>query len=399
MSQIHTVQLPDIGEGVVEGEVIEWLKKEGAEVAKDEPVVVVMTDKATVELPAPVAGKIKQHYYKAGQIALVGKPLYSIEHGSGEEAIVAPAPAPEKRAPQPQKPVVSQADAVREHVHTAAGEKLALPSTRRLARELGVDINTLQGSGKEGRIEPQDLHAAIILDGEEETDRLEPIVGIRRLMLKKMAESKRTIPHFSYFERVDASRLIQLRLKVGEKALEEGIQLSFMPFFIRALSLTIKNYPKINASVDAEKTELILHNHHNVGIAVSSEQGLIVPVLKHVEAMDLTTLIHEYEKLKQNALANALSPQEMRGGTITVSNFGVLGGDGVWATPIINPPEVAILALAKIAPMPVAVNGQIVIKNMVNLSWSFDHRIIDGHLAALVSHHYAQLINNPGSLL
>lgn len=392
MSKIHTVQLPDIGEGVVEGEVISWLKKVGTPVAKDEPVVVVMTDKATVELPAPVAGKIKQHFYEAGQVALVGKPLYSIEHGEGaaEQPIAEPKKAepPKEKAKKTPSPSLPTA--------TLEGGSLALPATRHLAHELGVDLETIHGSGKDGRIEPYDLRVA---PTSQEQQPRQPITGIRRLMFKKMTESKRTIPHFSYFERVDVSRLIQLRTKVGEEALKEHINLSFMPFFIRALSLTIKKYPIINASVDAEKLELLMHPHHNIGIAVSSEHGLIVPVLKNVEEMNLITLVHEYETLKQNALANASTPQEMRDGTITISNFGGLGGDGVWATPIINPPEVAILAIAKIAPMPVVVNGQTVVRNMANLSWSFDHRVIDGHLAALVSHHFAQLIYNPGLLL
>lgn len=389
MSQIFTVILPDIGEGVVEGEVIQWLKNPGDSVKKDEPVVIIMTDKATVELPAPTPGHVSDCFYKAGDIAKVGKPIYAIAtENQTNELSPPPSPTPTQKishttTPSPQR----------------STHALALPSTRHLAKEMGIDIDSIKGTGPDGRITPKDLHEVQEQVQPREDDNVEPITGVRRLMMKKMAESKKTIPHFSYFERVDATRLIKLRQKIAAEAEKESIHLTYMPFFLKALSLTISKYPKINSTIDPQNAKLHLHPHQNIGIAMALDQGLIVPVLKNIETLSLPDIIHSFESLKKKAQTNTLEPTDMREGTITISNYGVLGGDGVWATPIIQPPEVAILALAKITPMPVVTNGEVSAKNVLNLSWSFDHRIIDGHLAALVSHHFAQLIENPAALL
>ncbi len=397
MAQEFTVILPDIGEGVVEGEVIEWLKKPGDAVRKDEAIVVVMTDKATVELPAPKAGELSKCYYKAGEIAKVGKPLYSIAVADTEELSKAEA-VPQPKREEPKAAAVPEEKPCPAIVHT--GRSLALPSTRKIAKELGINLDSVKGSGKDGRVLLEDLHFDAEPGAEpREEDIIEPITGIRRLMMKKMAEAKRTIPHFSYFERVEVSRLIQLRKKISVDADKEGIHLTYMPFFIKALSLTLTKFPKVNSSVDAQNAKLHLHPYHHIGIAMATDQGLIVPVLKHVEKLNLSEVIHAYEELKKKTASHSLDPKDMREGTITISNYGVLGGDGIWATPIIQPPETAILAVAKIAQMPVAVNGEVAVKNMAHLSWSFDHRIIDGHLAAQVSHYFAQLLHNPASLL
>lgn len=386
MEEVHHVNLPDIGEGVVEGEVIQWLKSPGDFLKKDEPVVIVMTDKATVELPAPIEGHLTECFYKTGEIAAVGKPLYSI---SGKQSL---APVPETK--KIEKKEIKPASATFKE-----DQSLALPSTRHLAKEFEIDLDTLKGTGKEGRITDKDLLQSSHSTSQHETTAIETLTGIKKQMLKTMAESKKTIPHFSYFESADATRLIQLRQKVSEQAVLEGIHLTYMPFFIKALSLTLQKYPKINCSLDAEKAQLYLHEHHHIGIAIASDQGLIVPVLKHVERMSLAEIIQEYENIKQKSLTHSFSPNDMREGTITISNFGVLGGEGAWATPIIPLPQVAILAIAKITPMPVAVNGQVLVRNKVNFSWSFDHRVIDGHLAAQVSHYYVQLIQNPATVL
>lgn len=393
MTNLHQVNLPDIGEGVVEGEVIEWLKSPGDSVRKDEPVVVVMTDKATVELPAPVQGKLAECYYKAGQVAIVGKPLYAI---ATEETL-----RQEKPHEIAEKPLILEIETPNkpEKTCTKADHSFALPATRHLAKELGIELDAVSGSGKNGRITEKDLFQAIQSTAPLHEDYTESITGIRKQMMKSMSESKRTIPHFSYFESAEATRLIQLRQKVSEQAEAEGIHLTYMPFFIKALSLTLSKYPKINSSIDPSKALLYLHPHHNIGIAMATEQGLIVPVLKQVEKLSLAEIIYAYETIKQKSQTNSFSPEDMRGGTISISNFGVLGGEGAWATPIIPLPQAAILAIAKITPMPVAVNGQVLVRNKINLSWSFDHRIVDGHLAANVSHYFAQLIQNPAPLL
>lgn len=403
MQTIYTVNLPDIGEGVVEGEVIEWLKKTGDSLRQDEPVVVVMTDKATVELPAPHPGILAKQYFQPGQIAIKGKPLYDIElttpiqmDAKPEKKVQPTSSPPEKiSVPQPIPP------------EKPFGEKrgIAAPPVRKLAKELGVDLNRISGTGKEGRITPQDLQqfakprtcrtSILHLSDDEEL----PVVGIRHLMAERMAESHASIPMFSYFEQTEATRLVQLRNSFKEKALKENIHITYMPFFIRALSLTIKKFPQLNSSFDATCHKLYMHKHHNVGIAIASPYGLIVPVLKNVQEMSLYELIRAYEQLKNKALENKLTSHDMKEATITISNYGVLGGGGLWATPIVNYPETTILAVARIQKQPVIKDEAIVIRDTLNLSWSFDHRVIDGEIAASCSHYYSTFIHNPSRML
>lgn len=366
-----TVTLPDIGEGVVEGEVIAWLKQPGDLVGQDEPVVVVMTDKATVELPAPQPGKIAKHYFKVGEIAIKDKPLYDIELSSDASLV--------------------------------KSEKVqASPATRRLAKELEIDVQQVAGSGKEGRVVKSDLSRfkaskTPILRFEGDTE--EPLAGIRLLMAEKLSESVRTIPHFSYFERADVTRLVKLREKISEEAQKEGIGLTYMPFFIRALSRCIVNYPLLNASLDMEKKVIIRHKPHNIGIAMAAPYGLIVPVLKHVEEMTLTDLIRAYDMLKKRAFDNKLQSLDMKEATVSLTNFGALSGASLGGTPIISPPELAICGVARILKTPVVVHDEIVIRDIMNVSFSFDHRVIDGQLAAKISATFCSLLENPAELL
>lgn len=342
MDKIITVNLPDIGEGIVEGEVIAWLKKTGEQVSLDEPVVTVMTDKATVDLPSPYAGTMRKHYFQEGEIAVVGKPLYEIE----------------------------------------TGKVLATPATRRLAKEMGIDLKQVVPSGE--RVTREDLERGA-------DDEIKPLHGIPKLMAKKMSDSHREVAPFSYFEQVDATRLIQLRNKLKEQA-----NVTFMPLFIRALSLALTKFPAVNSSLAGDAQ--VIHHSHNVGIATTTGQGLIVPVLKSVEKMNLEQVIAAYEVLRRKMAANKLEAADMHGGTITISNFGTLSPGSLWATPVINYPEAAILALAKIHKVPVVINDQIVVREMLNLSWTFDHRLIDGHLGAHFAHEFAALIANPNLL-
>lgn len=399
MSKIFTVTMPDIGEGVVEGEVLEWLKKVGDSLGQDEPVVVVMTDKATVELPSPYPGKLVKLHYQPGQIAVKDKPLYDIELAS--EVAAKPVVQETKRqVSQASTPVSQASQPISTEHHTQAA-----PTTRQVAKKLGVDINLVAGTGKGGRVTAQDIKnftastqsLTVIerLPGDEES----PLIGIRHLMAERMAESNTNIPHFSYFEAAEATRLIQLRQSFKEKASEEGIHVTYMPFLIRALSMTIKRFPVLNSSLDMAQNKLILRKQHNVGIAAATEHGLIVPVLKNIQEMSMQELIRSYDQLKKKIEAGKLHPSDMKEGTITISNFGVLGGEGLWATPIIIYPEVAILAAAKIHKQPIVKNGEVVARDILNLSWSFDHRVIDGKLAASISHHFTTLIQNPAQLI
>lgn len=400
MGKIFIVNFPEIGEGVIEGEVIEWRKQVGDVLMQDEPVVVVMTDKATVELPAPHPGVLKKCYKQIGEIAIRDQPLYEIEiEGNGlTEPLQAGKSAPAaKKSPikTPTEPIQNDS----KHV-------LATPKVRGLARQLDIPLTGIKGTGNDGRITAKDLplqtkqnvHEPLgifQLPGDEE----QPLIGIKALMAKKMAESKAKIPHFSYFEDADATRLIQLKENSKHKASAEGIHLTYMPFILRALSICIKKYPILNSSFDVENSKVILHHKQNIGIAMSTPLGLIVPVLKEVETLGLEILIRNYEELIQRARRNKLLPSDMKEGTLTVSNFGSNGSHGLWATPIINYPEVAIVAIGRIHQQPIAKNGIVSIGNRINFSWSFDHRVIDGEMAAHISRSLCSLIENPAALL
>ena len=386
MSKIFTVRFPDIGEGVVEGEVVEWLKNPGDTLGQDEHVVVVMTDKATVELPSPYPGKLVKQYLQPGQVAVKDKPLYDIE----TEVDIR------------EKPVKTEKVETITSIKTVSkseGKALATPIVRKLAKELSIPIDQVKGTGKDGCVTMEDLKRHNNPTQAEEGDEERPIIGIRHLMAKKMAESKRNIPHFSYFEQVDATRLIKLKEKIHQEAHQEGIRITYMPFLIRALSMTLAKYPEINSTLDMEKSKLMVHHSHNIGIAVATAMGLIVPVLKDVQRMSLKDIIRNYDELKRKAMENRLQPSDMKGATITISNFGVAGGSGLWATPIINFPEVSILAVARIQKQALIKNDEVVVRDAINLSWSFDHRVIDGDTAAHVSHNFGSLIHNPASLL
>lgn len=386
MPKIFTVKFPDIGEGVVEGEVVEWLKKPGDSLSQDEHVVVVMTDKATVELPSPYPGKLVKQYVQPGQVAVKDKPLYDIETES------------EIKTKESKGLAVEQPAQVKS-IPKSTNKATATPVVRKLAKELNIPINQIKGTGKDGRVTVEDLKNQTAPTKIEVGDEERPLIGIRHLMAKKMAESKRNIPHFSYFEQVEATRLIQLKEKVSHEAQQEGIKITYMPFLIRALSLTISKYPEINSTLEMDKSKLIVHHAQHVGIAVATTMGLIVPVLKDVQNMNLREIIRQYEDLKKKALENRLLPNDMKGATITISNFGVAGGTGLWATPIINFPEVAILAVARIQKQPLVRNESVMVRDALNMSWSFDHRVIDGDTAAHVSRFYAGLIHNPATLL
>jgi pyruvate dehydrogenase E2 component (dihydrolipoamide acetyltransferase)/2-oxoisovalerate dehydrogenase E2 component (dihydrolipoyl transacylase) len=384
--------MPDIGEGVVEGEVISWLKQVGEPVKQDEPVLVLMTDKATVELPSPYPGTLAKQYYSVGQIALKGKPLYDI----ATEVIEEVRPKVFQEKPQSTK--------TERPLQSSSTKGQAAPPVRKLAKELGIDIGQVSGTGPDGRVLREDLKQ--FKRAHEETpithlpgDQENPIVGIRHLMAERMAESKEKIPHFSYFEMADVTRLVQMRDRMKVDAAKEGIKITFMPFFIKALSLCLKKHPLFNSSIDLDKNVIVLHQPHNIGIAIAGPFGLIVPVIKGVDQLPLFDVIRAYDRLIAKAKSNQLQPSDMKDGTITISNFGALAGGSLGGTPIINYPEVAILGIARIHKQPLALHDQIVARDCVNCSWSFDHRIIDGNLAAAFSYDFVKLIEHPAQLL
>jgi len=401
--QIFTFTFPDIGEGVVEGEIIQWLKKIGDEVKKDEAVVTVMTDKATVELPSPYPGALLKQYYKEGEVAIKDRPLFDIELQAGIQL-------PKKSTSEPFKKEINlkepnkkiQKKNLTDHNQAV----LAPPNLRKLAKDLGIDLRNINPSGNHGQITLEDLKGYSNCQNLKETlnqtllplegDESKKLTGIAGLMAKKMG--KVHIPQFSYFEDVDVTRLIQLRNNSNKIAKDQGINLSYMPFLIRALQLTICEYPLMNTSLDVQSDSLVFHKKINVSIAMATPNGLIVPVMKDVEKMNLTDIINAYQALKIRAKEGSLNSSDMKEGTITLSNFGSLG-NGKWATPMIMPPEVCILAVSKITKTPAVKDDQIVILDTLNLSFSFDHRVLDGQDAAKISDCFCKLIKDPLKLL
>jgi len=416
MSNIFTVNLPDIGEGVVEGEVVEWLKKEGDTLAQDEPVVMVMTDKASVELPAVYPGILSKQHVPVGEIAIKDKPLYDIQlEGDApvEKKEEKKAPKEEKKAdPDPSKPAPAPVAASAPSPRPAGQKALATPATRHYAREKDVDIQQVPGSGKGGRVTRDDINQFLSGGGsvpifgsgrtttpvhQLENDERVPLKGVRKIIAERMVESKHTIPHFAYFDEVDLTNLVDVRSKLKAEAAEQGVKLTYLPFFVRAMSQAIAKFPMVNASIDLQTQEIVYHNVQNFGIAVATENGLIVPVVKDVNNKSLLQLAAEINDLAERTRDGKAKPDELKGGTITISNIGAIGG--LWATPIINYPEAAILGMTKLQKRPVVIDDEIVIRSMMNLAWCFDHRLVDGAKAAEYSNEVIKNLENPSRML
>lgn len=388
MVKILTVLLPDIGEGVVEGEVIEWLKKEGDPVELDEAVIVVMTDKATVELPSPYKGILKKQYYAQGEIAEVHKPLYDVETTDSEQKVMKK--HTETTSAQPQ---ASEKAKSTEQV-ASCDRALATPAVKQLAKQLGIDLASVTPTGSNGQVTVEDVKRLVGKPAEAcpkvafesfPDDIVEPISGIRSLMAEAMTLSHKTIPQFSYFEQLDVTNL---KKKREEK--QKEIKTTLMPFYIHALSKALKEIPLANSSYDASSKKIYKHTRQNIGIAMDTPYGLIVPVIKGVEKMSLDEIIVAFDQLKTKAKNGQLASQDMKDATITVTNFGTLGGFA--GTPIIPVPNVTILGLGKIEAIPAVVDGAIAIREKQMICWSFDHRLIDGATAAKLSSMFTSLL-------
>ena len=415
----YVVLLPDIGEGVVEGEVIEWLKNKGDPLKQDEPVVVVMTDKATVELPAPYPGHLLDQHIPVGEKAILDKPLYTIQLANKIEkkksvVIEKPTSCPKKEAPTP---VVKNTQK-----NKAKDDKnLAIPKIRFLAKELDIDIESVQGTGVDGRVTKEDLKTFLKQESPITTkntnksvsalpplkqatqlsslpgDTKEPIFGIRRLILEKMVESKYVVPHFTFGDKFDGTRLVKLRESFKKEGLKHNLKVTYMPFFIKALSICLEKFPILNASVDHINQEIVYHSIHNIGIAMKTELGTVIPVLKDVQGKSLEWIIRQFHDLMVKARANQLTSADMKDATFTISNFGAIGGS--WGTPVINYPEVGILGIGKMEDTPIVKRNQITIAPITELSWTCDHRIIDGDIIASLSKHFVHLLQHPSELL
>jgi pyruvate dehydrogenase E2 component (dihydrolipoamide acetyltransferase) len=411
-------RLPDIGEGVVEGEVVKWHVKQGDTVSEDQPMVEVMTDKATVEIPSPKAGVIKEIRALEGKLCAVGAVMVVIEE-SGSSAAKLPPTAKEERqfldktAKSEPASVSAQTSNVISMQRATGGKVLATPATRKLARDLGVDLALVRATGPNGRVTIDDLRAAGNGGGAcgasahaatarayapmpthaDATDERVPFRGVRKKIAENMHRSRQTAAHFTYVEECDMTELMALRKRAKARAEERGIKLSFLPFVIKAVCAGLKKFPIVNATLDEAKQEIVLRKRYHVGVAAATADGLIVPVVKDADHKSLFEIARSLDELSEKTRSGKATRDDLTGSTFTISSLGTLGG--VLATPIINYPEVAILGVHKIKPTPVVRDGEIVIREMMNLSISLDHRVVDGYEGAQFLQHVISLLEDP----
>lgn len=457
-------KLPDIGEGLAEGEIVKWLVSEGDRVEEDQPLVEVMTDKATVEIPSPRAGRIAELRAAEGEVVEIGTtilifgedgaaPSTSNEEGASSTESAASgdggAGREEDQVAEARERARAERDAAESEGEGAAGGPvLATPATRKLARELEVELDRVPGSGKDGRVTKEDVRAfaegelearttpaaepeqaaeapageevgapeetaeaeapaaaeetrapaasagpEVEVETEGEEDERIPLRGLRRTIAERMAEAKRTAAHFTYVEEVDMTEVVALREEAKPLAEEQGLKLTYLPFIVRALVIALKKHPHLNASLDEEAGELVLKKYYNIGIAVDTERGLMVPVVKGADRLGVFQLAGEIERLAGAARDGSIGVEDLRGGTFTVTSTGNIGG--VLATPILNLPEVGILGVTAIRKRPVVRDDEIVVRQMMNLSLSLDHRVVDGAVGARFVRDLVKLLGDP----
>jgi len=412
-SSVTDFILPDIGEGIVECEIVEWQVKEGDTIEEDQPVVDVMTDKALVQIPAKETGVVEKLYYKQGDIAKVHEPLFAIRVAGGTSAAVKPSAAPAKTSSISSQSQSGQAEAP---VAARQGKAIASPAVRRLARELDIDLSQVSGSGAKGRVMKEDVEALANGDAQprqQETSqvassaaaqkpaggkRVEALRGVKAAMAKQMMLSVSTIPHFTYAEEFDLTQVMALQKQLKEKYADKGIRITMMPFFIKAMSLALKEFPVMNAQLNDDCTEITYFDDHNIGMAVDTKIGLLVPNVKQVQNKSIIEIAQEVTRLTQAAREGRVAQDDMKGGTISISNIGVIGG--TVATPIINKPEAAIVALGKVQELPrFDAQGNVVARKIMTASWSGDHRIIDGGTIARFNKLWQEFLEDPTSML
>jgi pyruvate dehydrogenase E2 component (dihydrolipoamide acetyltransferase) len=431
-------KLPDIGEGVTEGEIVNWLVQDGDAVAENQEMVEVMTDKATVTIGAPKAGKVSERRFKVGDTVPVGEVLIVLDlSGGGAAPAEAPKPAaPPTPAPAPAAPsggpVASAVGDIRESLPGMTPEPtrgpapasngdfftdkpLAAPATRKLARELGVDLRRVEPSGSSGRVTREDVerhaqgapapHAAAPAPAAaaappvktNEGDERVPIRGLRKRIFENMARSKHTAAHFNYIEEVDVGRLIELRDRAKPHAEKAGVKLTFLPFLVKAVVAALKLHPRLNSVIDEQAMEHVVRKTYDIGIAMATDAGLMVPVVRHADRRSVLEIGREIDRLAVAARDGKAQREDLGGSTFTVSSLGKLGG--FVAPPIINYPEVGIMGVHAIKKKPVVRGNEIVVGDIMMLSFSFDHRIIDGDVGALFAQEIVSYLENPDRLL
>jgi pyruvate dehydrogenase E2 component (dihydrolipoamide acetyltransferase) len=421
-------KLPDIGEGIHEGEIVKWLVKEGDTIKEDQPLVEVMTDKATVEIPSPAAGEILEIRAQEGEVVKVGSVLVVIGK-EGEQPKTdgrkAQAAAPARQDGQEAKSAVA---ATKTPEAPTKGRVLATPATRKLARELGVDIALVQGTGPGSRVTDEDIRqfagrkeaaperertavatapapsaerAAAVppprrVSADQQEERI-PLRGIRKRISDHMHHAKTTAAHFTYVDEVDMTELVKVREELKPLAEEKGTKLTYLPFIVRACVASLKKHPYLNASIDHEKGEIVVKYYYNIGIATATDEGLIVPVVKTADRRSILEIASEIDRLASRAREKKITVEELQGSTFTITSLGPMGG--LFATPIINSPESAILGIHEIKKRPVVIDNEIAIRDVMLIALSFDHRLIDGHVGAAFAKDVKAFLEDPKWLL
>ena len=412
-------KLPDLGEGIVESEIVEWHVKLGDDVAEDQHIVDVMTDKAVVEVTAPVSGVVANLACAAGEVLAVGAQLILFNTSNAEATNVVSNDndiKPETKINNIE-PTLSHVDAPAPATHSklpvtknsdTTPDPLTSPSVRLRARNEGIDLSLISGSGPSGRIHNSDLDAFIAAGGNQvslpntlnmhkasATNEVK-IKGLRRIIAQKMVSSSQNIPHYSYIEEIDLSALDDLRQHLNDNRKETQEKLTLLPFIMQALVKALADFPHCNALYDDQQQILTQYDPVHIGIATMTDQGLLVPVMKHVETLDIWQCAAQLRDLSQTTRAGKAKSDQLSGSTITITSLGAIGG--IASTPIINAPETTIIGINKLQERAVVRNGQIVIRKMMNLSASFDHRIVDGFDGAQLIQALKRLLENPGAI-
>ncbi|HEC2146835.1 TPA: 2-oxo acid dehydrogenase subunit E2 [Staphylococcus delphini] len=424
---MYTYIMPDAGEGTHESEILKWFVAEGDLVTEDQPLLEIQSDKAVVELPSPVSGTIKKLYVPEGEMAIVGNPIADIDTGeeeaSGQTETTAPIASEEKVEQETSEavpvPAMSDSDDVRH---------LAIPRVRIYARKHQVDLRQVKGTGNHGKITIEDIDA--YLNGSSETiqpqqvatdqpateaaeapkatqqvisregDSVEKLTPLRKIIAKAMVDSKHTSPHVTVFDQVEVSALVDHRNRMKGIAKEKNIKLTYTSYFVKAIVAMLKRFPELNASIDMDKGEILYHNYFNIGVAANTDSGLFVPVVNDADRLSLFEIAEKVTELSEKAQSGQLSSADMGSGSMTLTNVGGAATGGVWSTPIINQPEIAILGVGRIEEMFVPdENRQPVLKPILKLSFAFDHRAIDGVLAQQAINTLKMYLNNPDLLL
>ncbi|WP_047982947.1 dihydrolipoamide acetyltransferase family protein [Ornithinibacillus californiensis] len=412
-------KLPDIGEGIHEGEIVSWMVKEGDEVKEDDILCEVQNDKAVVEIPSPVEGTVTKIFVQEGEVAIVGDTLISFDAEGYEDAssdnsseVIAEEVKEESPKTDP-APNNAQADSNVDE----SKRVIAMPSVRKYARDNNVNIKQVTGSGNNGRITKEDIDTFLsggapvtetatqetpqsdekiaktpVLEGSfpETREKMSPI---RKTIAKAMVNSKTKAPHVTLMDEVDVTELVAHRKKFKQTAIDQGIKLTYLPYVVKALVSALRQYPILNASIDDATEEIVQKHYYNIGIAADTDKGLLVPVVKNADRKSIFAISAEINELAEKARSGKLAPDEMKGASSTISNIGSAGGQ--WFTPVINYPEAAILGIGRIAEKPVVRNGEIVIAPVLAVSLSFDHRIVDGATAQLALNQIKRLLNDP----